>query len=122
MYQEQHENDLLSALLMILINGPACNTTAANTLITHACVEFQYKKRQKKSRSFRSVIRSKSVGTQVSINEEVTDLLHLEREVDSVISSVETEVSKYELATNLAVSGADRDLYMDDIFDVGNDF
>ena len=122
MYQEQHENDLLSALLMILINGPACNTTAANTLITHACVEFQYKKRQKKSRSFRSVIRSKSVGTQVSINEEVTDLLHLEREVDSVMSSVETEVSKYELATNLAVSGADRDLYMDDIFDVGNDF
>ena len=107
---------------MILINGPACNTTAANTLITHACVEFQYKKRQKKSRSFRSVIRSKSVGTQVSINEEVTDLLHLEREVDSVISSVETEVSNYELATNLAVSGADRDLYMDDIFDVGNDF
>ena len=47
----------------------------------------------------------------------------LEREVDSVISSVETEVCKYELATNLAKSDADSDLDMDnDICDKGNDF
>ena len=36
------------------------------------------------------------------MNEEVPDLL-LEREVGSVISSAETEVFKYELATNLAI-------------------
>ena len=41
--------------------------------------------------------------TQVSMNEEVPDLLFLERQVDSVILSVETEVYKYELATNLAI-------------------
>ena len=59
------------------------------------------------------------MGTQVSMNEEVPDLLLLEREVDNVISSVETEVSKYELATNLV----DSDLDMDEIIcDVGNDF
>ena len=40
---------------------------------------------------------------QVSMNEEVPDLLLLERQVDSVILSVETEVYKYELATNLAI-------------------
>ena len=50
------KNDLLKTLLMILINFPACNTTAANTLITQACVEFQDKKRQKKPCSFQSVI------------------------------------------------------------------
>ena len=43
------KNDLLNALLMILIIGPACNTTAANTLITQAGVEFQDKKHQKKT-------------------------------------------------------------------------
>ena len=69
--------------------------------------------------SFRNVVKSKSMGTQVSMNEEVPDLLLLEREVDNVISSVETEVSKYELATNLV----DSDLDMDEIIcDVGNDF
>ena len=73
--------------------------------------------------SFRSVIKSKSMGTQVSMNEEVPDLLLLEREVDSVISSVETEVSKHELATNLAIWDSDSDLDMGDILcDVGNDF
>ena len=42
--------------------------------------------------------------TQVSMNEEVPDLLLLlERAVGSVISSVEIEVSKYEPATNLAI-------------------
>ena len=41
--------------------------------------------------------------TQVSMIKEVPDLLFLERGVDSVISSVETEVSKYEIATNLAI-------------------
>ena len=41
--------------------------------------------------------------TQVSMNEKVPDLLFLERQVDSVILSVETEVYKYELATNLAI-------------------
>ena len=30
------KNDLLNALLMISVIGPACNTTAANTLITLA--------------------------------------------------------------------------------------
>ena len=63
------------------------------------------------------------MGTQVSMNEEVPDLLLLEREIGSVISSVEAEVSKYELATNLAIWDADSDLNMDDIIcDVGNDF
>ena len=59
------KNDLLKTLLMISINFPACNTTAANTLITQACVEFQDKKRQKKPCSFQSVIKSKSMSTQV---------------------------------------------------------
>ena len=52
---------------------------------------------------------------------EVPDLLFLERGVDSVISSVETEVSKYEIATNLAIWDSDSDRDMDDIiFNVGN--
>ena len=56
--------------------------------------------------------------TQVSINEKVPNLF-LEREV----CSVETEVSKYELATNLAMWDSDSDLDMDSIIcDVGNDF
>ena len=77
----------------------------------------------KKPCRFRSVIKCKSIGTQVSINEKVPDLLLLEKEVCSVISSVETEVSKYELATNLAIWDSDSDLDMDDIIcDVGNDF
>ena len=62
------------------------------------------------------------MATQVSMNEEVPDLL-LEREVGSVISSVETEISKYELATNLAIWNSDSDLDMDDIIsDVDNNF
>ena len=72
--------------------------------------------------SLRSVIKSKSMGTQVSMNEEVPDLL-LEREVGSVISSVETEVSKYELTTILAIWDSDSDLDMDRIIcDIVNDF
>ena len=35
------KNDLLSALFMILINGLACHTTAANTLITQ-CTELSF--------------------------------------------------------------------------------
>ena len=63
------------------------------------------------------------MGTQVSINEEVPDLLLLETEVNSVISSVETEVSKYELATNLAMSDSDSDFDLeDDTCDIGNHF
>ena len=56
--------------------------------------------------------------------EEVPDLLLLlEREADSVISSVDTEVSKYELATDLAISDSDSGLDVDDdICEVGNDF
>ena len=62
------------------------------------------------------------MGMQVSMNEEVPDLL-LEWEVGSVISSVETEVSKYELVTNLAIWDSKSDLDMDNIIcDVGNDF
>ena len=62
------------------------------------------------------------MGTQVSMNEEVPDILLPEREVDSVISSVKTEVSRYELSTNLAVWDSDSDLDMDEIIcDVGND-
>ena len=62
------------------------------------------------------------MSTQVFINEEVPNLL-LEREVGSNISSVETEVSRYELATNLAISDSDSDFAMDNnICDVGNDF
>ena len=63
------------------------------------------------------------MGTQVSMNGEVPDILLLEREVGSVISSVETEVSKYELVTNLAIWDSKSDLDMDNIIcDVGNDF
>ena len=62
------------------------------------------------------------MGTQVSTNEEVPDILLPEREVDSVISSVKTEVSRYELSTNLAIWDSDSDLDMDEIIcDVGND-
>ena len=62
------------------------------------------------------------MGTQVSMNEEVPDILLPEREVDSVISSVKTEVSRYELSTNLAIWNSDSDLDMDEIIcDVGND-
>ena len=62
------------------------------------------------------------MGTKVSINEEVPDFFLLEREVGSVISSVETEVSKYELATNLAIWDSDSDLDVDDTCNVRNDF
>ena len=63
------------------------------------------------------------MGMQVSMNEEVPDLLLQEMDIGSVISSVETEVSKYELATNLAIWDSDRDLDVDNIIcDVGNDF
>ena len=62
------------------------------------------------------------MGTQVSMNEEVQGLFLLEREVVSVIWIVETEVSKYELATNLVIWDSDSDLDMDDICDVGNTF
>ena len=61
------------------------------------------------------------MGMQVSMDEVVPDLL-LEREVVSIIPSVETEISKYELARNLAIWDSDSDLDMDDICDVGNDF
>ena len=55
------------------------------------------------------------------MNKQVPDLLFLESEVDSVISSVQTEVSKYELATNFAILDSDSDLDMDDIIcNVGN--
>ena len=59
-------NNLLNALSMILIIAPACNTNAATTLIKKAHVEFQDKKCQKKLCSFGSVIKSKSMGMQVS--------------------------------------------------------
>ena len=60
------------------------------------------------------------MNTQVSMNEKVLDL---EREAGSVISSVETEVSKYELATNLTILDSNNDLDMDDIIcDISNDF
>ena len=75
----------------------------------------------KKLCSIRNVIKSKLMGMQVSMDEVVPDLL-LEREVLSVIPSVETEISKYELARNLAIWDFDSDLDMDDICDVGNDF
>ena len=72
--------------------------------------------------SIPSVIKSKSMGMQVSMNKDIQNLLLLEKEVVSVISNVETEVSKYELAINLEISESDSDLDMDDICDVGNDF
>ena len=85
------KNSILHALLTISISCPARNTTAANTLITQVCVEFQGKKlAPEKNLCFRSVIKSKSMGMQVSMNEEVADLLLLESETDSVISSAET--------------------------------
>ena len=49
------------------------------------------------------------MGMQFSINEEVSNLLP-EKAVDSVISSVETEVFKLELATNLPIQDFDIDL------------
>ena len=75
--------DLLDALFMISIIGAACSTTVANTLITQACIEFQDKKCQKKLCSFRSVIKSKLMSMQVSINEQVPDLVLLKREAVS---------------------------------------
>ena len=55
--------------------------------------------------------------------EEVPDLLIPERKSDSVISSVKTEVSKYALATDLAMLNSDSDLDMDDnICEAGSDF
>ena len=85
------KNSILHALLTISISCPARYTTAANTLITQVCVEFQGKKlAPEKNLCFRSVIKSKSMGMQVSMNEEVADLLLLESETDSVISSAET--------------------------------
>ena len=79
--------------------------------------------RQEKPFNFQSVIKSKPMGTQVSINEEVPDHL-LEREVDCVTSSVETEVSKYELATHkFSYIGLWYWPWLDDdICDIGNDF
>ena len=63
------------------------------------------------------------MGMQISMNEELLDLLLLEREVGSVISSVENGISKYELATNLAIWDPDSDLAMDNIIcDVGHNF
>ena len=64
------------------------------------------------------------MATQVSMNEEVPDLLLLAREVGNVISSAETEIFKYELATNLAIwDDSDSDFDTDDIIcDVGNNF
>ena len=57
------------------------------------------------------------------MNEEVPGFLLLEREVGSVISSVETEVFKYELATNLAIWESDSNLDIGDIIcDVDNGF
>ena len=61
--------------------------------------------------------------TLVQTKIEVPDHLLLEREVCSVISSVEIEVSKYELATNVATWDSDSDLDMDNIIcDKGNHF
>ena len=61
--------------------------------------------------------------TQVSMNEKVLDLLRLESKVGSVFSSVETEVSKYELAINLTTLDSNNDLDVDDIIcDISNDF
>ena len=55
--------------------------------------------------------------------EEVPNLLILERKTDSVISSVETEVSKYAQATDLPILDSDSNLDMDDnICEAGNDF
>ena len=58
------------------------------------------------------------------MNEEVSDLLLLlEMKVYSVISSVEAEVSKYDLATNLVILDPDSDLDTeDDVCGVGHDF
>ena len=57
------------------------------------------------------------------MNEEVPDLLLLERAVGSLISSVETEIFKDELATNLAIWESDSNLGIGDIIcDVGNGF
>ena len=116
------KNDLLNALLMISIIAPSCNTTTANTLITKARVEFQDKKCQKKTCSFRRSLKVNWWERKFPY-EEVLDLLLLEREAGSVISNVETEVSKYELATDLAISDSTSDFDKDDeICDVGNNF
>ena len=66
-HRSSMKKDLLNALLMILIISTASNTTAANTLITKAYVEFQGKKCNKKMYSFQSAIKSKSISIQVSI-------------------------------------------------------
>ena len=58
------------------------------------------------------------------MNEEVSDLLLLlEMKVYSVISSVEAEVSKYDLAINLVILDPDSDLDTeDDVCGVSHDF
>lgn len=57
------------------------------------------------------------------MNGEISDLLLLEMEVYSVISSVEAEVSKYDLATNLVILDPDSDLDTeDDVCGVSHDF
>ena len=98
------KNDLLNRLLMISVIAPACNTTAANTLITKAHVEFQIKSAGK-NRVVLEVSLKVNRWTRKFPYEEVPDLLLLEREADSAISSAEIEVSKSELATGLSFIG-----------------
>ena len=115
------KNDLLNALLMILIIAPPCNTTAANTLITKVHVEF-HKKCQKICVAFEVPLKVNWWACKFPY-EEVPNLLILERKTDNVISSVETEVSKYVQATDLPILDSDSDLDMDDnICEAGNDF
>ena len=66
----------VNALLIISIIGAACNT---NILVIQTYVEFQDNKCQKNPCSSRSVIKNKSMGTLVTMNETVPDLLFTER-------------------------------------------
>ena len=77
------KNDLSNALLMISIIAPACNTTAANTLITKVHVEFQGKSARKNRVAFKVSLKVNRWARKFPY-EEIPDLLLLEREADSV--------------------------------------
>ena len=59
-------NDLLNALLNILINGPAYNSNDTKQLISEAAVKFESSKRQKKPNSYRSCTKQILASTQVT--------------------------------------------------------
>ena len=77
------KNDVLNALLMISIIVLACNTIAANSLITKAHVRFQGKSARKNHVAFKMSLKVSRWASKFPY-EEAPDLLLLEREADNV--------------------------------------